>query len=109
MHVPVLLIRSGGEISVRDIVEQLHRVHTHAEPVLAGITRPIRQSRCRQTTPTGEIANAVSGPDSAGVLGSAVSAGAISHQGLYHRCQVHSRRDLHYLKKTDPEDEALVP
>lgn len=39
---------SGGEISVREILERLHRVNKHAEPVLAGSKEEIRARRAKR-------------------------------------------------------------
>lgn len=43
-----------------------------------------------------------------GVLGSDLYAGYNIHAGLHQRCWVHFLRDVHDLKKTFPQDEALL-
>lgn len=142
MRLPVRQIRDllrilyGCEISVGEIVELLHRVGKHAEPVLAGIKAEIRASPAVQAdetgwredgengyiwcacTPTlryyeyhhsraGEIVKDLMGPDFAGVLGSDFYAGYNSHQGVHQRCWVHYLRDIRTLKKKYPDDERL--
>lgn len=132
----LLLILYGCEISTGEIVELLHRVVSHAKPVLEVIKGQIRASPAVQadetgwreegengyiwsaSTPTlrydgyhhsrsGEIVKALIGPDFAGVLGSDFYAGYNSHQGLHQRCWVHYLRDIHTLKKKYPEDECF--
>jgi len=142
MRVPVrqiralLLILSGCQISTGEIVERLHRVVSHAKPVLEGIKGRIRASPAVQADETGwredgekgsvwsactpalrsyedhhsrsgEMVKELIGPDFAGVLGSDFYAGSNSHQGLHQRCWVHSLRDIPNLKKKEPEDEGL--
>jgi hypothetical protein len=106
MRVHVLLILDGGKIRIREIVERLYRVGTHAEPMWKAITGQIRASPAVQAeengsvwgacTPAlqsadddhlraGETVTAVSGPDVAGVLCSDVSAGSSTCQGLHQR------------------------
>lgn len=133
----LLLILYGCQISVGEIVEVLHRLVSHAGPVLEAIKGQIRASPAVQadetgwredgengyvwsaSTPTlryyeyhhsrsGEIVKALIGPDFAGVLGSDFYAGYNSHQGLHQRCWVHYLRDIHNLKKKYPEDEPLL-
>jgi len=143
MRLPVRQIRAlllmvyGCEISTGEIVELLHRVASHAEPVLETIKGQIRASPAVQAdetgwredgengyiwsacTPTlryyeyhhsrsGEIVKKLIGPNFAGVLGSDFYAGYNSHQGLHQRCWVHYLRDIHNLKKKYPADEDLL-
>jgi transposase len=143
MRVPVRQIRtllsilSGCEISTGEIVELLHRMVSHAKPVLEAIKGQIRASPAVQAdetgwredgengyiwsacTPTlryyeyhhsreGAIVKELIGPDFAGVLGSDFYAGYNSHQGLHQRCWVHYLRDIHALKKKYPADESLL-
>ena len=133
----LLLIHYGCQISTGEIVELLHRLVGHAQPVLEAIKGHIRASPAVQAdetgwredgengyvwaacTPTlryyeyhhsraGEIVKELIGPDFAGVLGSDFYAGYNSHQGLHQRCWVHYLRDIHNLKKKYPEDEGLL-
>jgi transposase len=142
MRLPVRQIRAlllmlyGCQISAGEIVELLHRVVSHAQPMLEAIKGHIRASPAVQAdetgwredgengyiwsacTPTlryyeyhhsrsGDIVKELIGPDFAGVLGSDFYAGYNSHQGLHQRCWVHYLRDIHNLKKKYPEDEGL--
>lgn len=133
----LLLIVYSCEISTGEIVELLHRVVSHAEPMLKSIKGQIRASPAVQADETGwredgengyiwsvctpllryyeyyhsrsgEIVKKLIGPDFAGVLGSDFYAGYNSHQGLHQRCWVHYLRDIHTLKKKYPEDEGLL-
>lgn len=133
----LLLILYQCEISTGEIVELLHRVVSHAEPVLERIKGQIRASPAVQAdetgwredgengyiwsicTPTlryyeyhhsreGAIVKQLIGPDFAGVLGSDFYAGYNTHQGLHQRCWVHYLRDIHNLKKKYPDDEGLL-
>jgi transposase len=133
----LLLILSGCEISTGEIAELLHRVVSHAQPVLEAIKGQIRASPAVQAdetgwredgengyvwsacTPTlryyeyhhsrsGDIVKELIGPDFAGVLGSDFYAGYNSHQGLHQRCWVHYLRDIHNLKKKYPEEKSLL-
>jgi len=133
----LLLMLYGCEISTGEIVELLHRLVSHAKPVLEAIKGHIRASPAVQAdetgwredgengyiwsacTPTlryyeyhhsrsGDIVKELIGPDFAGVLGSDFYAGYNSHQGLHQRCWVHYLRDIHNLKKKYPDDEGLL-
>lgn len=139
MRLPVRQIRTllwilyGCEISTGEIVELLHRVVSHAKPVLETIKGQVRASPAVQAdetgwredgengyiwcacTPTlryyeyhrsrsGDIVKALIGPDFAGVLGSDFYAGYNSHQGLHQRCWAHYLRDIHKLKEKYPEE-----
>lgn len=133
----LLLILYGCEISTGEIVELLHRVVKHAQPVLEAIKGQIRASPAVQADETGwredgengyiwsactpslryyeyhhsrsgEIVKKLIGPDFAGVLGSDFYAGYNTHQGLHQRCWVHYLRDIHHLKKKYPDDEGLL-
>ncbi len=133
----LLLILYGCQISTGEIVELLHRLVSHAKPVLEAIKRQIRASPAVQADETGwredgengyiwsactprlryyeyhhsrsgDIVKELIGPDFAGVLGSDFYAGYNSHQGLHQRCWVHYLRDIHTLKKKYPDDEGLL-
>ena len=133
----LLLILYGCQISTGEIVELLHRVVKHAQPVLEAIKGQIRASPAVQADETGwredgengsiwsactpslryyeyhhsrsgEIVKELIGLDFPGVLGSDFYAGYNSHQGLHQRCWVHYLRDIHHLKKKYPEDEGLL-
>jgi hypothetical protein len=138
MRVPVRPIRALLLILYRgEIFELLHRVVDKASLGLEDSKGQIRASPAVQAdeagwqedgkngsiwsacTPTlrydedhhsrsGDSVKEVIGPDVAGVLGSDVSAGYNSHQGLHQRCWVHSLRAIHPLKKKYPHDEGLL-
>jgi transposase len=143
MRLPIRQIRAllrilyRCEISTGEIVELLHRVVSHAKPVLERIKGQIRASPAVQAdetgwredgengyiwsvcTPTlryyeyhhsreGAIVKQLIGPNFVGVLGSDFYAGYNTHQGLHQRCWVHYLRDIHNLKKKYPEDERLL-
>jgi transposase len=143
MRLPIRQIREllltlyGAEVSVGEIVEILHRIKIHAQPVLDDLQAQIRASPAVQadetgwredglngyiwsvSTPTlryyeyhhsraGDIVKRLLGEAFAGVLGSDFYAGYNSHQGLHQRCWVHFLRDIHDLKKKCPQDEALL-
>jgi transposase len=142
MRLPVRQIQDllqtlhGVQVSVGEIVEVLHRLVTHARPLLADLKGHIRASPAVQadetgwredglngyvwsvSTPTvryyeyhhsraGEVIKRVIGDEFAGVLGSDFYAGYNSHQGLHQRCWVHFLRDIHDLKKLHPDDAQL--
>lgn len=123
----------GFEVSLGEIVELLHRISTHAQPVLDALLSEIRASPAVQadetgwredgkngyiwsvSTPTvryyeyhhsraGEVIKRLIGDEFAGVLGSDFYAGYNIHQGLHQRCWVHFLRDIHDLKKLYPDD-----
>src|SRR5712692_6338540 len=127
----------GVEVSIGEIVEVLHRLSKHAQPVLDDLKAAIRASPAIQadetgwredgengyiwsvSTPTvryyeyhhsraGEVVKQLIGEDFEGVLGSDFYAGYNIHQGLHQRCWVHYLRDVHELKKDFPHDEALL-
>ncbi len=104
----------GFEVSLGEIVELLHRISTHAQPVLAALLTEIRASPAVQadetgwredgkngsiwsvSTPTvryyeyhhsraGEVVKRLIGDEFAGVLGSDFYAGYNIHQGLHQR------------------------
>jgi transposase len=120
----------GFEVSLGELVELLHRINAHAQPVLQAHLHEIRASPAVQAdetgwredglngsiwsvcTPTirsyeyhhsraGEIIKRVIGDDFTGVLGSDFYAGYNIHQGLHQRCWVHFLRAIHDLKKLD--------
>lgn len=143
MRLPIRQIRDllqtlhGVQVSTGEIVEVLHRLVTHAQPVLDDLKAQIRASPAVQAdetgwreeglngyiwsanTPTirfyeyhhsraGEVVKQLIGEDFQGVLGSDFYAGYNTHQGLHQRCWVHLLRDVHDLKKQFPQDEALL-
>lgn len=143
MRLPIRQIREllrtlhGCEVSIGEIVEILHRLVAHAQPVLDDLVSQIRASPAVQAdetgwredglngyiwsvnTPTiryyeyhhsraGEVVKQLIGEDFQGVLGSDFYAGYNMHQGLHQRCWAHFLRDVHELKKKFPQDEALL-
>jgi transposase len=133
----LLLMLSGCKMSHGKIGELLHRVGSHAKPVLEAIKGHIRARPAVQAdetgwredgengsiwsacTPTlrsyeshhsrsGEVVKELIGPHFAGVLGSDLYAGYNSHQRLHQRCWAHSLRDIRNLKKNYPQDEGLL-
>ena len=143
MRLPVGQIREllhtlhGFEVSMGEIVEVLHRLVAHAQPVLDDLKTTIRASPAVQAdetgwredglngyiwsvcTPTvryyeyhhsraGEVVKRLIGEDFQGVLGSDFYAGYNIHQGLHQRCWVHFLRDVHDLKQKFPQHEALL-
>jgi transposase len=126
----------GFEISLGEIVEVLHRINAHAQPVLKTLLTEIRTSPAVQadetgwredgsngyiwsvSTPTiryyeyhhsraGEVIKKLIGDDFEGVLGSDFYVGYNIHQGLHQRCWVHFLRDIHDLKKLYPDHAEL--
>lgn len=139
MRLPIRQIRDllhtlhGVQVSVGEIVEVLHRLVVHAQPLLDGLKAHLRASPAVQAdetgwredglngyvwsvcTPTlryyeyhhsraGEVVKRLIGDQFSGVLGSDFYAGYNSHQGLHQRCWVHFLRDIHDLKKLHPEN-----
>ncbi|MDQ6660317.1 MAG: IS66 family transposase, partial [Chloroflexota bacterium] len=142
MRLPIRQIREllhtlhGFEVSIGEIVEILHRIKEHAQPVLDDLKRAIRASSAVQADETGwredgengsiwsvstpkvryyeyhhsragEVIKRLIGDEFAGVLGSDFYAGYNIHQGLHQRCWVHFLRDIHDLKKLHPDDAQL--
>src|SRR5256885_1186214 len=126
----------GFEVSLGELVELLHRISEHAQPVLTTLKAEIRASPAVQAdetgwredgingyiwsvcTPTiryyeyhhsrsGEVVKQLIGENFQGVLGSDFYAGYNIHQGLHQRCWVHFLRDIHDLKDDFPQDGAL--
>ena len=126
----------GFEVSLGELVELLHRISEHAQPVLTTLKAEIRASPAVQAdetgwredgingyiwsvcTPTiryyeyhhsrsGEVVKQLIGENFQGVLGSDFYAGYNIHQGLHQRCWIHFLRDIHDLKDDFPQDEAL--
>jgi len=118
------------------IVEVLHRMSTHAHPLLADLQETIRARSAvhaddtgwredgltgdiwRVRTPpmrydeshharAGDVITPVLGETFQGVLGSDVSAGYTISQGLHQRWWVHSVRDIQKRKDTDPEEKEV--
>jgi transposase len=143
MRLPIRPLREavrnlhGLLLSTGEIVELLHRIRHHAQPVLDDLKAEIRASPAIQadetgwredgengyiwsvSTPTvryyeyhhsraGEVVKQLIGEDFEGVLGSDFYAGYNIHQGLHQRCWIHYLRDVHDLKKDFPHDEALL-
>jgi transposase len=127
----------GFEVSIGEIVEVLHRLVAHAQPVLDDLKTTIRASPAVQAdetgwredglngyiwsvcTPTvryyeyhhsraGKVVKQLIGEDFQGVLGSDFYAGYNIHQGLHQRCWVHFLRDVHDLKQKFPQHETLL-
>lgn len=127
----------GFEVSIGEIVEVLHRLVAHAQPVLDDLKTTLRASPAVQAdetgwredglngyiwsvcTPTvrddedhhsraGEVVKQLIGEDFQGVLGSDFYAGDNIHQGLHQRCWVHFLRDVHDLKQQFPHHETLL-
>jgi transposase len=142
MRVPIRQIRQvllsvhGGEVSSGEIVEVLHRISTHAHPLLADLKATIRASPAVQADDTGwredglngslwsvriptaryyeshhsragDVVTQVLGETFQGVLGSDVYAGYTLSQGFHQRCWVHSVRDIHTRKDTYPNSEEV--
>jgi transposase len=132
-----LLSFHGLQVSLGELVEVLHRLREHAQPVLDGFKAEIRASPAVQADETGwreegsngyiwsvstpmlryyeyhhsragEVVKHLIGEDFAGVLGSDFYAGYNIHQGLHQRCWVHFLRDVHHVKEAFPTDEALL-
>lgn len=143
MRLPIRPLREalrnlyGFEVSTGEIVELLHRIRDHAQPVLDDLKAEIRASPAIQADETGwredgengyiwsvstpsvryyeyhhsragEVVKQLIGEDFEGVLGSDFYAGYNIHQGFHQRCWVHYLRDVHELKKDFPQDEALL-
>ncbi len=127
----------GVHLSVGELVELLHRLAAHLQPMVQDLKRQIRASPAIQadetgwredgkngyiwsvSTPTvryyeyhhsrgGEVVKALIGQGYEGVLGSDFYAGYNLHQGLHQRCWVHYLRDVHDLKEDFPHEEALL-
>lgn len=126
----------GVQVSTGEIVEVLHRLVAHAQPLLDDLKAHIRASPAVQadetgwredglngyvwsvSTPTmryyeyhhsraGEVVTHLIGDDFSGVLGSDFYGGYNIHQGLHQRCWVHFLRDIHDLKKLHPDRREL--
>ena len=133
----MLFTLHGFPVSAGEIVELLHRIKEHAQPVLRDLKAQIRASPAVQAdetgwredgtngyvwsaaTPTiryyeyhhsraGEVVKELIGENFQGVLGSDFYAGYNIHQGLHQRCWVHFLRDVHDLKEDFPRDEELL-
>jgi transposase len=125
------------KVSPGEIVELLHRIASHVQPLVNEIKTQIQNSIASQadetswredgingyiwnvSTPTwryfeyhhsraGEVVKSLIGEEYQGVLGSDFYAGYNAHQGLHQRCWVHFLRDMHDLKKLHPHDEKLL-
>jgi transposase len=133
----LLFTLHGFPVSAGEIVELLHRIKEHAQPVLLDLKAQIRASPAVQAdetgwredgingyvwsaaTPTiryyeyhhsraGEVVKELIGEHFQGVLGSDFYAGYNIHQGFHQRCWVHFLRDVHDLKEDFPHDEELL-
>jgi transposase len=142
MRLPIRQIRQlllslhGVEVSIGEIVEVLHRISTHAQPLLADLKATIRASPAVQADETGwredglngyiwsvsiptaryyeyhhsragEVVKQLLGETFQGVLGSDFYAGYNIYQGFHQRCWVHYLRDIHKLKDKYPNDEEV--
>jgi transposase len=142
MRLPIRQIRQlllslhGVEVSIGEIVGVLHRISTHAQPLLDDFKATIRASSAVQadetgwredglngyiwsvSTPTlryyeyhhsraGEVVKQLLGETFQGVLGSDFYAGYNIYQGVHQRCWVHYLRDIHKLKDKYPDDEEV--
>jgi len=125
------------KISNGEIVELLHRIGKHVQPLVDGIKAQIQTSPAVQadetgwredgqngyiwsvSTPTlryyeyhhsraGEVVKSLIGEEYQGVLGSDFYAGYNTHKGYHQRCWVHLLGDIHDLKKLHPKDEQLL-
>jgi transposase len=143
MRLPILQIQLYLEtmhqvkVSSGEIVELLHRIASHVQPLADGIKAQIQKSPASQadettwredgingyvwsvSTPSlryyeyhhsraGEVVKSLIGEEYQGVLGSDFYAGYNVHQGVHQRCWVHMLGDIHDLKKHHPHDEALL-
>jgi transposase len=143
MRLPIRQIREllqtlhGVEVSIGEIVEVLHRLSTHAQPVLDDLKAAIRASPAIQADETGwredgingsiwsvststvryyeyhhsragEVVKHLIGEHYQGVLGSDFYAGYNIHQGFHQRCWVHYLRAIHKLKEKFPDDEDVL-
>ncbi len=142
MRLPIRQIRQlvlslhGVEVSIGEIVEVLHRISTHAQPLLDDLKATIRASSVVQadetgwredglngyiwsvSTPTmryyeyhhsraGEVIKQLLGETFQGVLGSDFYAGYNIYQGFHQRCWVHYLRDIHKLKDKYPDEQEV--
>lgn len=126
----------GFEIRLGEIVEVLHRITTHAQPVRDALVSDIRASPAGHADETGwrddglngymwsvstppgrsdeyhhsragDVVTRVIGDAFQGVVGSDLYAGYTIHQGVHHRWWVHVLRDIHDLKKLHPDHAEL--
>ncbi len=133
----MLFTLHGFPVSAGEIVELLHRIKEHAQPMLRDLKAQIRASPAVQAdetgwredgtngyvwsaaTPTiryyeyhhsraGKVVKELIGENFQGVLGSDFYAGYNIHQGLHQRCWVHFLRDVPELKEDFPHDEELL-
>jgi transposase len=124
------------QVSVGEIVEVLHHLVRHAQPLLDELKAHIQASPAVQADETGwredglngyvwsvstpkiryyeyhhsragQVVKQLIGEEFGGVLGSDFYGGYNLHQGLHQRCWVHYLRDVHNLKEDFPQDEAL--
>lgn len=126
----------GMHLSVGELVELLHRIGKHVEPMVEDLKHQVQASPAIQADETGwredgkngyiwsvstptiryyeyhhsrgsEVVKTLIGELYEGVLGSDFYAAYNIHQGLHQRCWVHFLRDAHDLKEKYPQDEAL--
>jgi transposase len=126
----------GVHLSVGELVELLHRISKHVEPMVADLKEQVQTSPAIQADETGwredgkngyiwsvstpeiryyeyhhsrgsDVVKTLIGETYEGVLGSDFYAAYNIHQGLHQRCWVHFLRDVHDLKEKYPQDEAL--
>ena len=125
------------KVSPGEIVELLHRIASHIQPLVSGIKAQIQSSPACQadetswredgvngyiwsvSTPTlryyeyhhsraGKVVKSRIGEKYQGVLGSDFYAGYNVHQGFHQRCWVHLLGDIHDLKELYPNHETLL-
>lgn len=126
----------GFEVSGGELVELLHRISDHGQPLLTSLKAAIGASPGLQADETGwredgingsiwsvctptigsyedhqwrsaEVVKPLMGENFQGVLGSDFYAADKSHQGRHQRCWVHFLGDVHDLKDDLPQDEAV--
>lgn len=143
MRLPVRPIRVllprvyGCEVRLGEIMQVLHRLVAHAQPVLDDRLAEIRRSPAIQADETGwradgvngsigsgcppsgrsdeshharaeEVVTPVSGENVQGMLSSDVSAGYHTHQGFHQRGWAHCLREIHTRQDTCPQDEEVL-
>ena len=126
----------GVHLSVGELVELLHRISQHVEPMVEDLKHQVQASPAIQADETGwredgkngyiwsvstptvryyeyhhsrgsEVVKTLIGEGYEGVLGSDFYAAYNIHQGLHQRCWVHFLRDAHDLKEKYPQDGEL--
>jgi transposase len=132
-----LVTLHGVHLSVGELVEMLHRMSKHVEPMVQDLKHQLQGSPAVQADETGwredgkngyiwsvstptiryyeyhhsrgsDVVKTLIGERYEGVLGSDFYAAYNVHQGLHQRCWVHFLRDAHEVKEKYPHDEALL-